>query len=58
MRSNNKKGVKILFIEDGTKIDEIPNIHKNSILQLLVTNDNRFIITCGRDKKIKIYDWF
>ena len=57
-RSSDKKGVKLLFLEDGTKVDEAKNIHNNPILQILVTNDNRYIITSGKDKKVKVYDWY
>ena len=58
MRSDNKRGIKVLLLENGTLIDEIKQIHTNPILQIIVMNDNRNIITCAKDKKIKVYDWF
>ena len=57
MREDKKKGIKILSLEDGNKIGEIKSIHTNPILQILVTKDNKYIITCAKDKKVKIYDW-
>ena len=32
MRSDDKKGVKTLFLEDGSKVDESEQIHRNPIL--------------------------
>lgn len=57
MRSDDKKGVKILFLEDGTKVDQTSLIHKGSIFQIVVLRE-RYIITSSRDKKVKVYDWY
>ena len=57
LRHDSKKGVKLLSLEDGSKLSDIKFLHTNPILQILVTKDGKYIITCGRDKKIKVYDW-
>jgi len=57
LRSDNRKGVKIISLQDGAQVGEIKNLHTNPILQILVTKDQKTIITCGRDKKVKAYDW-
>lgn len=36
---------------------EVKNLHTNPILQILVSKDQKKIVTCGRDKKVKAYDW-
>jgi WD40 repeat protein len=38
-------------------LGEIKIIHTNPILQILVTKDGKYIVTSGKDKKIKVYDW-
>lgn len=43
-------------MEDGAVIKEISNLHVGSILQILITRDDRFMMTCGRDRKIVVYD--
>ena len=57
MRDDKKNGVKILSLEDGSKIGEIKNLHKGDLNCVIVSKDNRHIITSGNDKKIKVYDW-
>jgi len=52
-----RKGVKVMSIEDGTVISRKTKIHNNPILQILMTNDNKQIITCSKDKKVKVFDW-
>lgn len=32
LRTNNKKGVKIISLEDGSSVSEIPLMHTNAIL--------------------------
>lgn len=58
LRSPTKKGVNIYSLEDGQTVREIRALHARSILQILVTSDNRYIITCGKDKKISVYDYY
>ena len=61
IRSCLKKGVKVLSFDDGVKIDEIPKMHNNSILQILIRYEKakkqQTLITCAKDKKIKVWDW-
>lgn len=57
LRNDNKKGVKILSLEDGSRVGEIKNIHKGPIKQIIVSKDNRYVITTANDKKVKVYDW-
>lgn len=57
MRSDNKKGVKIFSLEDGTKVSENNSIHNNPMLNLIIMKDNKHIISGGKDKKVKIYNW-
>ena len=39
LRSDNRKGVKIISLQDGALVGEIKNLHTNPILQILVTKD-------------------
>ena len=61
IRSCFRKGVKVLSFDDGVKIDEIPKMHNNAILQILIKYNKKkkqqTLITCAKDKKIKIWDW-
>jgi WD40 repeat protein len=56
-----RKGVRILSFDDGVQIDEIPKMHTKSILQILImydkTSKQQHLITCSKDKKIKVWDW-
>ena len=56
-----RKGVKILSFDDGTVIDEIPKMHNKPILQIIIKYDRETkqqqMITCSKDKKIKVWDW-
>lgn len=42
---------------DGSVVTNMTAMHTNYILQLLVTRDSKQVITCSKDKKIKIWDW-
>jgi len=55
LRGENKKGVKILSMEDGTLITEIKMLHTNPICQILLSHDNYSIVTAGMDKKVKVW---
>lgn len=57
LRSDNLRGIKMINLEDGTFLGEYKDIHKNSILQIIATKNNKYIITCGVDNKIKVFDW-
>lgn len=56
-----KKGVQILSFDDGVKIDEMEKMHNNSILQIILKYDKNLreqtLITCSKDKKVKVWDW-
>jgi hypothetical protein len=41
IRGSFRKGISILSLEDGVKIDEIPKMHTKSILQILVKYDKK-----------------
>ena len=32
-------------------------MHTNYINQILVTKDSKRVFTCGKDRKIKVWDW-
>jgi hypothetical protein len=49
LRHEGKKGIKIISTEDGTKIKNIKGIHKARILNILISKDDRYIITAGKD---------
>jgi hypothetical protein len=57
LRHDSKKGIKLHSVEDGSKLGEVKLMHTNPILQILVTKDGKYIVTSGKDKKIKVYDW-
>jgi hypothetical protein len=42
---------------DGAVVTNMTNMHTNYIESFLVTNDSNTIVTAGRDKKIKGWDW-
>src|SRR5258708_3571175 len=52
-----RTGVKMISLTDGTYMGSILQIHKNPILCILATKDKKCLITSGRDKKIKVTDW-
>jgi WD40 repeat protein len=42
---------------DGSIVTDMPDMHTNYIESFLVTNDSNTVVTTGRDKKIKVWDW-
>lgn len=44
-------------MEDGTTIVDLPRLHLNPILHINVSQNSRWLVTCGRDKKIVVTDW-
>lgn len=42
---------------DGTVVASMKNMHTQYIFSLLVTRNSKIVITAGKDKKIKIWDW-
>lgn len=56
-RGENNKGVVMYSMFDGSVVTNMTAMHTNYILQLLVTSDSKQVITCSKDKKIKIWDW-
>lgn len=56
-RGENNKGVIMYSLFDGSVITQMSAMHTNYIFQFLVTRDKKTVITAGKDKKIKIWDW-
>lgn len=44
-------------IYDGSVVTNLTKMHSNYITQILVTKDSKKVITCSKDKKIKVWDW-
>ena len=42
---------------DGSMVIENSSMHTNFLYAFLVTRDGKFIVSCGADKKIKLWDW-
>ena len=42
---------------DGQTIIESQQLHTNYIFQLLVSKSGKTVFSCGKDKKIKVWDW-
>ena len=42
---------------DGSQVQSKAQMHTNYINQILVSNDSKTVITCGKDRKIKAWDW-
>mmetsp|Transcript_47197 Transcript_47197/g.34504 ORF Transcript_47197/g.34504 Transcript_47197/m.34504 type:complete len:92 (+) Transcript_47197:625-900(+) len=56
-RSENSKGVVMFSLFDGAAVIENSQMHTNYIFEMLVTRDKKKLFTCGKDKKIKVWDW-
>lgn len=56
MRTPNGRGIQSLSLEDGSLIDQVADLHKSKIFDILVHKD-RYTISISRDIKIKAYDW-
>jgi len=50
MRDEKRTGIKIVSLEDGSVITKMPELHKKSIYNVLVSNDYKTLITAGKDK--------
>ena len=57
IRNKSKKGIKIVSLEDGTSLGETSQIHANPIMDFLICKDGATIISAGKDKKIKVWNW-
>lgn len=55
--STDLKDIKILSLEEGTIVKNIPEINSNLLRSVIATNDSKYIISSGDDKVITIYDW-
>lgn len=55
-RSPNNKGITMYSLLDGSVLLESPKLHTNYIMQILVSSNGKKIVTCGKDKKIKVWD--
>lgn len=42
---------------DGSIVIENTTMHTNFIYAFLVTRDGKYVVSCGADKKIKLWDW-
>jgi WD40 repeat protein len=56
-RSANNKGVTMYSLFDGSIITNNTEMHTNYIFQFLVTKDGKTVISTGKDKRIKVWDW-
>jgi WD40 repeat protein len=56
-RGENNKGVTMYSLFDGSIITNLTGMHTNYIFQILVSRDSKTVITCSKDKKIKVWDW-
>ncbi|CDW74847.1 wd-40 repeat protein [Stylonychia lemnae] len=56
LRNSVKKGVNYYSMTDSTLILSIESMHVNPINQILNWNNGKKIITCSKDKKIKIWN--
>jgi WD40 repeat protein len=56
-RGENNKGVTMYSLFDGAIITNLASMHTNYVLQILVSRDSKTVVTCGNDKKIKVWDW-
>ena len=42
---------------DGSVVQNMTAMHTNYIFNFLITKDCKTMITAGKDKKIKVWDW-
>ncbi|CDW80324.1 wd-40 repeat protein [Stylonychia lemnae] len=57
IRGENNKGVCMYSLFDGSVVQNLTSMHTNYINQILVTKDSKRVITCSKDRKIKVWDW-
>ena len=51
---DNKTGIKGVTLDNGGTLFTIDDIHQKSILCILIMNDNRNVITGGKDKCVTV----
>lgn len=56
-RGENNKGVTMYSLYDGSVVVNQTAMHTNYIKHILVTRNSQTVITCGKDKKVKVWDW-
>ena len=54
LRDDERKGIKIISLENGFNILNMNNIHERPISTIHVMNDNQTVVTGGNDKFIKV----
>lgn len=42
---------------DGSVVINATAMHNNYITQLIVSRDSKTVISCSRDKKVKVWNW-
>ena len=52
MRSDDRKGAKIVSLEDCQIVNSIKKIHSRPLLELFLAYRNNYLITVGVDKKL------
>ncbi|CDW84994.1 wd-40 repeat protein [Stylonychia lemnae] len=57
IRGENNKGVCMYSLFDGSVVQNVTSMHTNYINQILITKDSKRVITCSKDRKIKVWDW-
>uniref|UniRef100_A0A8C9LGL3 Polyubiquitin binding protein n=1 Tax=Piliocolobus tephrosceles TaxID=591936 RepID=A0A8C9LGL3_9PRIM len=46
-----------IWNKEGDKIHEVPNIHKESVRNIIIFNNNKNVLTFSNDEHIHIYDY-
>jgi len=52
MRSDDRKGIKIVSLEDCQIVNSIKKIHARPLLQLFLADRTKYLISVGADKKL------
>jgi WD40 repeat protein len=56
-RSDNKKGLKIISLEDGSMMQETKQIHKKPITKISLLADQKTVVTSSKDRSVCAYDF-
>lgn len=56
LRDEKRTGVKIFSLDDGSMVAHLPELHKKAIYNIQVMQDNKTIVTGGKDKVLKVTD--
>jgi len=56
-RSDNKRGVKVVSLEDGSVVLESAQLHKKPILKLGLMTDQNTVVTVSKDRNVVAYDY-